>query len=138
MKSLNPTVNIVRFSSTQAVASLVTLATCGAILISFGHTAAHNIVRDKKILTIARTPVVIRVIRLNFICFCVRGIKEVWRLAAALVLRSINMAKKTTAKPATKPWPTFRIIKASITGLPSPGAPMRAAITTNETAAITV
>jgi len=105
---------------------------------SFGQTAAHNIVRDKITDTTARIPPTISVILFVLICFSVAGTNESWRLAAALVLRSSKIAKKTTAKPATKPCPTFRIIKASITGLPSPGAPIRAAITTNETAAITV
>ena len=138
MKSLKPSVKIVRFSRIHAVTLFVTFATCGAIVTSFGQTAAHNIVRDIKTDTTARTAPTISVIRFVFICFGVGGTKVLWRLAAALVLRSSKIARKTTAKPATKPCPTFRIIKASITGFPSPGAPMSAAITTNETAAITV
>ena len=57
---------------------------------------------------------------------------------AAEVLRSSMMAINTTAIPATKPPPTSRMMRASITGLPNPGAPIKAAITTKDSAAITV
>ena len=78
-------------------------ATCGEISISFGQTAAHKIVREINTLARASRPVPIKIMRFRLISLAVGGIKDVWRLAAALVLLSIKMARKTTAKPATKP-----------------------------------
>ncbi|CAB4720913.1 unannotated protein [freshwater metagenome] len=95
-------------------------------------------VRDRSTEITVASAETIRMIRLPLISAAVGGTKDCWRLAAALVLRSIKIARKTTAKPATKPCPTFLIINASITGLPNPGAPINAATTTKETAAITV
>ena len=88
--------------------------------------------------TIAVMPAIMRASFLRFRSASDGGTNVSFFVIAADVLRSNIIAISTTAMPATNPSPTFRIIKASITGLPSPGAPISAAITTKESAAITV
>ena len=48
------------------------------------------------------------------------------------------IAMNTTARPATNPSPTFLMVSALMIGPPSPGDAINAAITTKESAAITV
>ena len=106
--------------------------------ICFGKNAAQANWRERTIPTIETAPAIISAIRLRLRSASDGGTNVSFLEIAADVLRSNMIAINTTAIPATKPSPTFRIIKASITGLPSPGAPISAAITTKESAAITV
>ena len=122
----------------NSVNRLVTSSTGFAILKLAGKVARALTKLDAIAAITANRPETAIFTRRAFNCFSVGGMKDCCFFAAALVARSNIIATKTTANPATKPRPVLRIVKASITGLPSPGAAIKAAITTNESAAITV
>ena len=129
---------MLKFEVTQSENMLVMLETLFEKSNLFGQIAAQRIFLDIHIEINANSPINTSCNLLFLISELVGGIKVILVFTAALVLLSSMMATKTTANPATNPSPTFLIVKAVIIGSPSPGAAINAAITTNESAAITV
>ena len=119
----------------QSTIVLATDPTCSEKSRFSGHTAAHSTCRESTMAITVRTPPTTRPMRRRVRALPVSCTKDWFLITAAVVARSSMIARKTTARPATMPSPTLRMINASTTGLPSPGAPMSAAITTKDSAA---
>ena len=114
------------------------LATISDTSNCLGQIAAHKTFLESQMQITAKIPIPAIEILLRCISFFDGGMNVCFVFAAALVLRSNMMAIKTTARPATNPSPTFLMVRALTIGPPRPGEAINAAITTKESAAITV
>ena len=136
--SLPVTVTKSRLLVIHSSSASATPATCLPKFSDSGKTANQRTCRDSTIATIVKSPPATSPIRRRTFAAS-EAAKPCWsRLTAAVVARSSRIARQTTASPATTPSPTLRMISASMTGLPRPGAPISAAMTTKDSAASVV
>ena len=107
IKSLKATVENEMSFTKKLTKRLVAFAIGVAISILVGKLPKDSTKCDAITAITVKAPVMIKLRRRTLNCFSVGGINDCCFVAAALVARSNKIARKTTAKPATKPWPVF-------------------------------
>ena len=136
--SRNPVVRKATFVVIHSAAALIALEIDSPMTSCSGNTAAQSSYRESTMATSMAMNAAPRAILRRMSTAPDSWTKLPVRTTAAVVARSSMMARNTTARPATTPSPTSRMMSASTTGLPSPGAPISAAMTTKDSAAIIV